>query len=1192
MKKKANVNLQIGFGLSILLLILSSAISYVSIRKLLESSALVKHTNDVALHLERTLAALRDAEATQRGFLLTEKNRYLDPFKGFCDEALEGIRTLESLTLDNPSQQQLIPELYAVVRKRIHRMELMIDVKRQSGQLSEGDMEEGRLLTEQVRSMARTMQQEENRLLAERTADEERFITYTPVFMLIATLLAILISVVFYIRIVNDMTRRAELQEELEEKDRETARRLEVVQSIAMQISDGDYKLRINDAERDTLGSLAGSLNRMAASLSVSFEKLADNEWLQSGLAALNERMMGEKQLKVLTRQIITFLAEYTESNAGALYLLEGGVLKMRGSYALEAGYRKEVAPGEGIIGQCMTDGKPVRLRHVQPENITISYVAGKVKPAEIVAFPIMHEGHPLGAFELASVHPYTDKDLEFISISGENIGTAVSGAINHKRLQELLEETQAQAEELQAQHSELENLNTELETHTQKLQASEEELKVQQEELQQANAELEERNHMITERNAEIVKKAEELEQSTRYKSEFMANMSHELRTPLNSILLLSRYLSEDGEKNLTEDQRESAGVIFSSGTGLLNLIDELLDLSKIEAGKMDVEYVRTDLAEVLNSMHSLFLPVAQEKQIDLLIANELQSVSVIETDKMKLEQILKNLLSNALKFTSAGYVKLRVKELPNNPQWVEFAVEDTGVGIPKEKLDLVFEAFTQADGSTKRKYGGTGLGLSISRQLARLLGGEIRVSSEPAKGSAFRLVVPGVRMAVGKPDDADVLQEEQPGGDKEADTPPETKSGRYVVSVIPPAIPDDRDKLKPGDQVILIVEDDTAFAKALLQFARKQNYKGIVVVRGDQALEVALQYKPRAILLDIQLPVKDGWEVMEELKSNKETRPIPVHIMSSLEAKKESRRQGAVDFINKPLAVEHMKEMFGKLEAALTKNPKKVLIVEENTMHARALAYFLETFELTSAVKHTVAESIESLHENEVDCVILDMGIPGKSGYETLESVKRNPGLEDVPIIIFTGKNLSHAEESRIRQYADSIVVKTAHSYQRILDEVALFLHLVEKTTDQDRPEKKDMGTLRDILSGKTVLIADDDVRNIFSLTKALEKYRVRVLTATDGAEALQQLEEHGKVDIVLMDMMMPQMDGYESTRRIRNDPRFKQIPVIAVTAKAMLGDREKCIAAGASDYISKPVDTDQLISLLRVWLYDKQR
>ncbi len=543
-----------------------------------------------------------------------------------------------------------------------------------------------------------------------------------------------------------------------------------------------------------------------------------------------------------------------------------------------------------------------------------------------------------------------------------------------------------------------------------------------------------------------------------------------------------------------------------------------------------------------------------------------------------------MRNLLSNAQKFTSKGYVKLTARTHSYDASRLEFVVEDTGIGIPGDKLGQVFEAFTQADGSTKRKYGGTGLGLSISRQLARLLGGEIHVNSQPGKGSVFTLLVP--------------VAEPQPQGEvlpphTDAEGHPEDMQqtpSRHVVAAIPPPVPDDRDNLNEEDKVILIVEDDTAFAKALLRFTRKQNYKGIVAVRGDEVMEMALRYKPRAVLLDILLPVKDGWQVMEELKSNPQTRHIPVHIMSSLEAKKESRKQGAIDFIGKPVAIEHMREMFKKLEMALTKSPKKVLIVEENAKHAEALAYFLESFRISSSVKHSVDDSIASLKNNEADCVILDMGVPDRHSYDMLETVKQNPGLEDVPIIVFTGKNLSHAEEFRIKQYADSIVVKTAHSYQRIIDEVAIFLHLVKTQQEEGTQAGKQQRKLQDILQGKTVLVADDDVRNIFSLTKALEKHGMHVLSAIDGVEALEKLENHPETSIVLMDMMMPQMDGYDSTIKIRQHPRFKDLPVIAITAKAMLGDREKCIAAGASDYISKPVDLDQLVSLLRVWLYDK--
>lgn len=1184
MISKTNTNLKVGFGLSILLLIVSSLVSFLCIQNLLKSSYWVRHTDEVAITLESVMSSLKDAETGQRGFLLSGDEEYLEPYRGAYEKAVVNLNKVLHMTADNPQQQARGARLKSALQSRGNRLQYMIDRKRAGQTIDIADMKIGKLYMDSTRQLVNEMVGEEKKLLTIRTDQEKKFSFYTPIVIVLAALLAIIISIIFYLRIIKDVAARAQMQQILQRKDIEISERIDVIQGIAEKISEGDYEIRINDSQKDALGSLGISLNQMASSLSLSFGKLADNEWLQSGLAQLNEKMVGEKDLQVLTYQIIQFLTAYTGSHVGAFYILHKDTLVLSNGYSLQESVTREIPVGSGIVGQSFLNGTEIVLDNIDPDYVSVSHAIGSIKPRSVIALPVYHEGEGIGVLEIAAIKPYTEREMTFIRLVGRNIGTAIRSAQDNKKLQELLEETQAQSEELQAQHSELENMNAELEAHTQKLQTSEEELRVQQEELQQSNSELETRNRIINDRNTEIQKKAEELEQSTRYKSEFMANMSHELRTPLNSILLLSRYLSENNEQNLTEDQMESAKVIFNSGSGLLDLIDELLDLSKIEAGKMELDYHPVPISNILSETNALFIPVARERRIEFLVKNELKEDAVIETDKMKLEQILKNLISNSLKFTATGYVRLTVAA--PTATTIAFAVKDTGVGIAENKLDLIFEAFTQEDGSTKRKYGGTGLGLSISRQLARLLGGDITVNSEIGKGSVFTLTIPASR-ATGKPElilPAPMAQQQL--------LPMVTEDNkiRHLSLVIPQEIEDDRHNLQPGDKVILIIEDDTAFAKALLQFTHKQNYKGLIAVRGDLGIEMAGHYLPLAILLDIQLPVKDGWEVMEELKSNPVTRHIPVHIMSSMEVKRESRMHGAVDFFNKPLAVEHMQQMFQKLEDVLSKNPKKVLIIEENTKHAKALAYFLETFNVNSTVEHNVSESIHALKQSEVDCVILDMGIPDKNAYDTLETIKQNPGMEDMPIIVFTGKNLSASEESRIKQYADSIVVKTAHSYRRILDEVALFLHLIEENKNISKKTSKSSGILKDILNGKTVLVADDDVRNIFSITKSLEKYNVQVITATDGAEALEQLELHPETDIVLMDMMMPQMDGYESTAKIRQHPVFKNIPVIAVTAKAMLGDREKCIAAGASDYISKPVDIDQLISLLRVWLYDK--
>jgi signal transduction histidine kinase/CheY-like chemotaxis protein/CHASE3 domain sensor protein len=1187
MKTTVTRNLQIGFGLSLLLLVISSIVSYISITNLLNSSELVDHSSQVIQSLETVISTMKDAETGQRGFLLTGRDEFLEPYNGSYDKALLNTNKAADLTVDNARQQENVRVIKDIMLKRMTGLEQMINKKRSGQVVTVDDLRQGKLNMDALRAAVANMEHDENAMLIARTAKLKQFSTFTPVIIVFAAILSLVISIFSYFKVTSDLAERNRLQKALEDKDIETSHRIGVIQGIADKISNGEYEIRVDDKEKDTLGSLAGSLNKMAQSLDYSFAKLSDNEWLQTGIAQLNDRMVGEKDVTAIADDILDFVANYTKSQVGALYTFEGETLHLQSGFALSSTINKTIPANEGILGQVASTGKQIFLNDIDPEYISVSHATGSIKPKNVIAIPVFQDNKVRGVIELGSINNYTERKLDFLQNVAGNIGIAITSAQNRKKMQELLEETQAQSEELQAQHSELENLNTELEAHTQRLQTSEEELRVQQEELQQTNGELEERNRIINDRNEEIQLKAAELEQSTRYKSEFMANMSHELRTPLNSILLLSRYLSENNEENLTEEQTESARVILSSGNGLLDLIDELLDLSKIEAGKMELEYEQIQLGGIASDMQSLFSPIAREKKLELIIDNKFKPADAFETDKMRLEQIIKNLMSNALKFTASGSVQLSIQPVADDESLIEFAVKDTGVGIPKEKQEMVFEAFKQADGSTKRKFGGTGLGLSISRELARLLGGEIKLTSEPGKGSTFTVILPKVKPATvplpqpARVETALVLQEE-PKADERI---------KHLSPTIPSDIDDDRDTIVKGDKVILIIEDDTAFAKALLGFTRQRGYKGVITVRGDQGVEMALKYHPLAILLDLQLPVMDGWEVMEALKTNPLTKPIPVHIMSSMEAKKESRLRGAVDFINKPIAMEQMKQMFHKLEDALSRSPKKVLIIEENTKHAKALAYFLESFNVSAAVSSSVTDGVNTLQKQEVDCVILDMGIPDKNAYETLELIKQNPGLENLPIIVFTGKSLSSAEESRIKQYADSIVIKTAHSYQRILDEVALFLHLIEENKEKPNTSRINVnGPLNEVLKDKTVLIADDDVRNIFSLTKSLEKHQMRVISATDGKEALAQLQQHPETSIVLMDMMMPEMDGYESTTKIRQNPRFKNLPVIAVTAKAMMGDREKCIRAGASDYISKPVDIDQLASLLRVWLYDK--
>lgn len=1197
MSKKLVRKLQVGFGFSLLVLLISAAASYISIQTQMSNRSKVIKTQQTINAVNQILIDLQNAETGQRGYLLTGETAFLAPYYQSQTSLPSSLSETRDLAEGVPDQARRLDSIADLVNTRLKTLEALVDLKKAGGSPTVEQLESGKFYMDSCRTIIERFVAEEADKLGVNAAKMQQNSRLTSFFIVFAAMVSLIVTVVFYLQIRNEFRRREKMQQQLREKDEDTTHRLNIIHNMAEQIAAGDYTVRLDDKERDTLGYIASSLNGMALALEESFGKLHDNEWRQTGLAKINDILAGNKTEEVVANDALELLVSYTECVNGAFYIWDKGRLGLAAYYGLEGHMKKEYQSGEGIVGQVFKDKRVKLLENVGDEEFVVSFSSGQIKVNHLLWLPLMLKGQCFGVIELGSVVPFEKLDQEFYREACYNISLEVLAAKGRKQIQTLLEETQAQAEELQTQHAELENLNTELEAQAQKLQASEEELRVQQEELMQSNQELEERsklleekNQLIAERNLDIQKKAEELALSTKYKSEFLANMSHELRTPLNSILLLSRLMVENVDDNLTEDQIESAKVIQSSGSSLLSLIDEILDLSKIEAGKMELEYEHMALTDLRNDLLNLFMPIVDEKGLALKVEIEEGVSAYVETDKLRVEQVLRNLLSNAIKFTPKGKVALSITQQPLNPDYIQFIVKDTGIGISPESQKIIFEAFQQADGSTRRKFGGTGLGLAISREIARLLGGEIKLSSTPGEGSTFSFIIPVRKPSGSLMPPADILVENIAQEVEEMTALVSEAPSSLAVANIPEEVEDDRHDIKPGDKIILIVEDDTPFAEILLKYARQSGYKGIIIVRGDWATEAAEKYQPLAILLDIQLPVRDGWQVMDEIKNNPKTRHIPVHIMSSLEVKRESLSKGAIDFINKPIALEQMRQMFSKIEDALTQNPKKVLIVEENPKHATALSYFLSNFNIASEIRSNVEDSIRALASDNVNCVILDMGVPDDTGYETLEAIKQKEGLENLPIIIFTGKNLSQAEERRIKQYADSIVVKTAHSFQRILDEVGLFLHLVEESNlEPEKRKTNKLGSLNEVLNGKTVLIADDDVRNIFSLTKTLEQYQMDVISAIDGKEALQQLEKHPKTSIILMDMMMPEMDGYETIRQIRNMHDYAKLPIIAVTAKAMTGDREKCIKAGASDYISKPVDKDQLLSLLRVWLYE---
>jgi signal transduction histidine kinase/CheY-like chemotaxis protein/CHASE3 domain sensor protein len=1202
MPKKIIRNLQFGVGLSLLILIASSIASYVSIQKQMDNRESLSKSRRSITAVKDVLISLLDAETGSRGYQVTGRENFLEPFNRSLIEFPKAIERVKNLDITDEKQLKLLNELERNVNTNISNLKHFVDNRKKGIVMSQEQVLMSKAYMDRCRKIVEEFVKYEETQLAIKNKDLNRSSNTTVLFIIFSAIAAIVVTTFFYLKLRADLIRRDKLERALQAKDIEITKRVSAIREIANRVANGDYSQRATDNSQDDLGDLAESLNHMTESLKISFDKINASDWRQKGLALLNESLMGNKSVQEVSDNALKQVIEYGKCINGSIYLYDEGMLKLKAAFGLENNMKKIFEPGEGMVGQTFISEKTQVYNNLHEEDFVVTFASSTIKIYGIVLLPVFADGKIIGVLELGSTHNFDESRIDYFIECTRNIGIALNAAKSREKEQQLLEETQAQSEELQVQHSELENLNTELEAQTQKLQASEEELKVQQEELMQANAELEERsrlleekNHLIAERNSEIQKKVEELALSTKYKSEFLANMSHELRTPLNSILLLSRLMAENPEENLNEDQIESAKVIQSSGSSLLTLIDEILDLAKIESGKMTLEYQDVVIDDIVKDLKGLFNPVFQEKRLEFNVQVDDELSSTIETDRLRVDQVLRNLLSNALKFTTEGSIDLHIKKDEKKKDFIVFSVKDTGIGIAEDKQKIIFEAFQQADGSTKRKFGGTGLGLSISREIARLLGGELTLESKVNEGSEFRLVIPvkevtEIEHIETDQDLVEIIREDVVEIKNILDDGEEEYYNTINSLEIPEDVADDRESIQDGDKVILIIEDDTNFAKALLKYARMQNYKAVVAVRGDHGISAALKYRPQAILLDVQLPVKDGWQVMDELKSNPKTKHIPVHMMSVLHVKKESLMKGAIDFINKPVALDQMTEVFRKIEEVLSQSPQKVLIVEENAKHASALSYFLSNFNISLSVQTNVENSVKALTTDHVDCVILDIGSSKGDEYQIIESIKSYEGLENLPIIIFTERNLSKSEELKIKQYADSIVVKTAHSYQRILDEVGLFLHLVEeKNNSLETVRNKTLGSLTEVLSGKKILITDDDVRNIFSLTKALEKYKVEVVVAMDGKHALQQIKEHPDVDVVLMDMMMPEMDGYESIKQIRKMPMYTRLPIIAITAKSMIGEREKCITAGASDYISKPVDIDQLLSLLRVWLYE---
>jgi CheY-like chemotaxis protein/signal transduction histidine kinase/HAMP domain-containing protein len=960
-------------------------------------------------------------------------------------------------------------------------------------------------------------------------------------------------------------------------------RQVRAIAEVATAVTKGDLTRSIQVEASGEVAELKDNINTMIGNLRLTTDRNTEQDWLKTNLASLTSMLQGQRDMGTVGRRLLSELAPLVNAHQGLIYQMQA-----EGSHGLtlladfagdhEDAERERLDLGQGLVGQCALEKRRMLLTDLPPDTVTIRSGLFKTVPRNVIVLPVLFEDQVKAVIELASMSAFTALQLAFLEQLTSGIGIVLNSIEATMQTEGLLKQSQQLATELQTQQAELQQTNEQL---AQKAQ-----------QLAERNVEVERKNAEIEQARGALEDKARELALTSKYKSEFLANMSHELRTPLNSILVLGQQLAENPEGNLTGKQVEFARTIHGAGTDLLNLITDILDLSKIESGTVSVEAEEVFFASLLETVVRPFRHEAENRKLPFEVGTAPDLGPSLVTDSKRLQQVLKNLLSNAFKFTEQGSVRLSVSVasegwseshpvLKSAASVVAFEVADTGIGIPHEKQRIIFEAFQQADAGTSRKYGGTGLGLAISRELASLLGGEIQLRSVPGHGSTFTLYMPrnyaglpaGVGAAVGKTVSAPL--------------PPPVSDGLVERPI--ERIPDDREGLQAGDSVLMIVEDDAHYARILSDLARDRGFKVVVAARGAEALALAREYRPTAVSLDVFLPDMLGWTVLNHLKQDPATRHIPVQLLTMDEDRSHGLARGAFAFVTKPLTTEGLGATLDRIKEYASPRCKQLLVVEDNPAEQLSIRELLAHDDIEVSLAATGREAMARLQEKPFDCMVLDLRLPDMSGFDVLERLKESPPLGELPVVVFTGKELSLEEDARLHTLARSVVVKGVESPERLLDETALFLHRVvahlppEKQRMLERLHRSD-----EALVGKKVLIVDDDVRNIFALSSILERRGMKVLTAGTGREAVATLDSTPDVAIVLMDIMMPEMDGYETMRVIRRNPSFRRLPLLALTAKAMKGDREKCMEAGASEYLAKPVNTEQLLSALRMWLH----
>ncbi len=1135
-----NITLPLALG------VLSAIIFVVLIFNLLTALNWVEHTQKVIGKINETAKLSTDMESGMRGYLLAGDPAFLTPYqiaRPLVQAELDG---LTKMVGDNDYQIARIRKIKSQVTEWDKYAQSMIELRQNNRDyLSVVRSQRGKVQFDELRKDLSQTLETEQRLLKERN-DKAISATYTSVIAFLV--ISLLVSGLLALMGRKDLMKLSKNYSDILNK----------------QVEHADY--------------------------------LQEQGRMRQGQAEIVQSGLGQLALPDLGRSALAILSKYVPMKVGALYeYKEDGTLSRYATYGFRENDQlppEHLQKHEGLVGQVALTGEIMQLNDLPEAYLSIHSALGSAPANAIVIIPLKSDGQVNSVLELGFLEAVPEKHITLLEFIANNLGSAIEATIAKQRLQRAYAEMQQLNEELQVQQEELKTANEELEEQSTILEESHSMLENQKAELEQTNEQLAHQAILIDQRNESLItaqkeleQKAEELQSSSQYKSEFLANMSHELRTPLNSALILSKLLADNAQGNLSEEQVTFAETIYASGNDLLNLINDILDISKVEAGKLELNLLPVTLQSVADAMKISFEPVAKEKKLQFQVSVSKDTPLSITTDKFRLEQILKNLLSNAFKFTASGEVVLSVAAHDNGQ--VAFTVRDTGIGIAKDQQQNIFEAFHQADGSISRKYGGTGLGLSISRDLAQLLGGELTLESTPGSGSAFTLTCPLVvseiadkpaRVAEVKPASAPAVKAPKPAEPEAAGLP---------------AFPDDRDNIQHANRIALVIEDDKDFARILYDIAHEMQYSCLVANNASQGLWLAKTHKPQAILLDIRLPDASGLTVLQQLKEDPETRHIPVHAVSAAEQQDAALQLGAIGFALKPKSRAELKEVFLKLEEKYTQQIKRVLLVEDDARQRESVIQLLTDEDIEIVAVELGEEALQQLQKQVFDCMIIDLKLPDMKGNELLQRMSGEKILSFPPVIVYTGRNLTREEEMELLKYSNSIIIKGARSPERLLDEVTLFLHKVESQLSAEHQSMLKTIRNRDrVFEGRKILVVDDDVRNIFALTKVLEHKGLHVDIARNGLEAIDKLQQLEDIDLVLMDIMMPEMDGYEAMREIRKNPRFARLPIIALTAKAMKDDQELCMKAGASDYLAKPLDIDRLQSLLRIWIPNLER